>query len=386
MGRLALVFALIAGCGRLGFEDLRTAPDAADPMDPTLRVSVEVDRMAGPPTLSSLDQLSPGTLGLSLREALTIATNRAGPDRIVFDPGVFAPTTPVTVALGSTLVLGDDATTLDATGAGVVLGPGAGFSGALLRVTGNGDELIGLTLQQGDIGISALGVTGLAIRLVHALDTVGEAVRLENVAQVTVEDSRIDHAGPAPIHIITSTDTIVQRTFVALAAKTGTVYGVRVEGSQRIHVVDCTIDPGTAWMISLDASSDNEVIGNIVDGGDTGITLTGGSNRNHLFRNVVMAPNTDSVYVDGQSNDNIVENNTFYMIADITDEGVNTVARNNLVSANVTDFVAPAGYDFHLVAGSASIDAATDVAQDMLPDAPARFLGAAPDLGAVESY
>ena len=386
-----MVLALLSACGRFGFHDLPPPPDVdaattPDAPDPTLHVSVTADRMAGPPTLTSIGDLPSGTAGLSLREALTIAANHPGPDLVVFDPAVFPVATPVTLALGAELVIAGDATTLDATGAGVVLAPGAGFAGALVRVTGADDIVDGLTLQQGDLGIAATGVTGLIVRHVHAIDTVGEAVRLESVANVTVEDTRIDHAGPAPIRVVSSIDTTIQRTFVALAAKTGVVYGVRIESSLRIHVLANTLDPGTAWMVSLDNSSDNEVVGNIIDGGDTGIALTGTSDRNYLFRNVVIAPAADSIYLDSTTHDNTALNNTFYLAPDITDDGMNTTAANNLLSASSADFVAPDSYDFHLGAGSTAIDAATDVGQDMLPDAPTRYLGAGPDLGAVESY
>jgi hypothetical protein len=40
----------------------------------------------------------------------------------------------------------------------------------------------------------------------------------------------------------------------------------------------------------------------------------------------------------------------------------------------------------HLVDGAPAIDGGTDLGLDMLPDQPARFLGSAPDLGAVESH
>ena len=378
---------LLAGCGRFGFNDQVGGDASVDAVpDTALHVTITSDRMAGPSTLASIDELPAGTVGLSIREALAIANNHVGPDRVVFDPQVFPTSAPISLVLDSALVVGDTATVLDASTAGVTLVPRAGLAGPLANVTGTDGTVDGLVFQGGDVAISAIGVTGLVIRRVHALDTIGDAFHLDNVANATIEDSRVDRAGPAPIHISASTDSTVQRTFVALAAKTGTVYGVRVEQSSRIHLVDNTVDPGTAWMISLQGTVDSEVIGNVIDGGDSGIVLTGTSDRNLVFRNVVMAPAYDSVYLDATAHDNVVLNNTFFMASNVTDAGLNTSAKNNLVSVTAADFVAPAAYDFHLAAGNPAVDAAADVGQDMLPASAARFLGAGPDLGAVESY
>jgi hypothetical protein len=49
-----------------------------------------------------------------------------------------------------------------------------------------------------------------------------------------------------------------------------------------------------------------------------------------------------------------------------------------------TGFVDPASYDFHITSAQ-GIDQGVDVGQDMLPHSSERFLGTAPDLGAVET-
>ncbi|MGE5185801.1 MAG: right-handed parallel beta-helix repeat-containing protein [Acidobacteriota bacterium] len=325
-------------------------------------MTITADRMAGPATMASIDDLPPGTVGLSLREALAIAANHAGPDQVVFDGSVF----PATIAIDSELAVAGDATTLDATGAGVTIEPSPGYTGVLVHVTGTNAAVGGLALQ----------------------GTADEAVRVDTTSNVSITDCHVAVTGAMPIHVIASSDVTIQRAFVALQAKTGTVYGIVLEGSTRAHVLDNIIDPGTAWMIDLQDTSQSEIRGNILDGADTGIVLFGASNNNMVFMNVAIAPAYHAVYVDTAPTGNVVLNNTSLMAASSAFADVSgvTMMLNNLDSTSPADFVSPATYDFHLVAGSPSIDAASDVGQDMLPDSPARFLGAGPDLGAVESY
>jgi hypothetical protein len=296
---------------------------------------------------------------------------------------VFPVSGPVTIPLTATLTIAGD-TTIDATGAGVVLGPPPAETA--IAVAGDGVALTGFAIAAGGVGIHATGVANLTIASVNVTGTSVSAFELDSTTSSTIQDSRIDDAGPAPILVTDGMDVIVQRTFVKLANKVGTVYGIRAIRGSAIHILDNTVDPGTAWMISMDSTTASEIVGNICDGAETGIALINASGI-MVFRNVVTMPSTDSVYVDPMSSNNTVLNNTFYMAGDVTDDSsTNLTAMNNLVSVDVHDFVDPSTYDFHLVAGSPSIDAAMDVGQDMLPDQPARFLGKGPDLGAVESF
>ena len=318
--------------------------------------------MAGPPTMASLADLTPGTQGLSLREALAIAANHAGPDRIAFDASTF----PATIAIASSLVVAGDGTTVDALGAGVTIAPDASFTGVLVAVAGTNATLSGLALQ----------------------GTADEALHVEATSLVTLADCHVQVTGAMPVHVVSSADVTVERAFVALAAKTGTIYGVVLESSQRVHVIDSIVDPGTAWMIYLQDTSDSEIRGNILDGADTGVAVFGASTGNTLFMNVAIAPVYHAIYFDTAPTGNVALNNTSLSAASgafVDVNGTNMLV-NNLDSTSAADFVSPATYDFHLVAGSPSIDAASDVGQDMLPDSPLRFLGNGPDLGAVESY
>ena len=244
----------------------------------------------------------------------------------------------------------------------------------------------GLTLDLGGTAVTATSVSGLAVRHLTIHDTAGDAVHVDGCTNVAIDDSRIERAVGDPVFVRATTDAFVRRNFVSLLAKNGSVHGVYLETVTRGHVIDNIIDPGSAYLVNLTDTVDTEVIGNILDRGDTGVTLFGTSHDNVVFRNVVISPAYDSVYVQGGAMANHITNNTFYMAPDVTDLGIGTMAVNNLISSAPGDFVDPPTYDFHLVAGSAAIDMATDLGQDMLPSSPARFLGAGPDLGGVESY
>lgn len=372
MRLLALV--TLAGCGRLGFADQPLkSPDAASP---DLIVSIPDDRLAGGPTIASIADLPPNAPGLSLREALTIAANHPGPDLIGF-----AFTTPTTLTIASELPIAAD-TAVDATGSPVTITG----TGTLLHVTGDNVTLTGLTVQGGGDAVRAVSVATLALHALHLVAPTGDGLHIESCTHCEIDDCRVDHAAGEPILLATSTDLTVRRAFVALLSKAGVVHGIEVQASSQIHILDSIVDPGTAWMIHLQDTTDSEVTGNVVDGGDTCIALTGTTARTTIFRNVVTNPATDSIFVDSTVTDTTITNTTFYNAPDITNIGVNTTEVNTLLSTNAADFVAPAAYDFHLVAGSTSIDQGQDVGQDMLPDSPARYLGAAPDVGAVESY
>lgn len=376
------ILLLSCGCGRFGF-DARGAPDAqdADGTSARLVVTRSDDRMAGPSTMSSIDELAPGNVGLSLREALTIATHRTGPDVVELDAAAL-PTS--TILIGAALVVGGSGTQIDASGA-VVLGPATGYTGALIQVNGADTVIDGLTLRGGNVAIQALAVAGITVRNATILDT-QDAIQLDSCSRVVVEDNRIERAAHHSLYLYASSEALVQRNFVVLPAKTGAVQGFWLEEVHRSRILDNIIDPGEGHLIRLTNSSDNEIIGNVLDRGDSGLVLYGNSGGNLIFRNVVIAPIYDTVYIEGANNK--VINNTFYRGPDVVDSGTGTMAVNNLVSTTTTDFVdpAPPAYNFHLIAGHNAIDTGTDLGLDMLPSQPARFLGSNPDTGAIESY
>lgn len=226
----------------------------------------------------------------------------------------------------------------------------------------------------------------MTVRHVTIRSSSSDGIQIDVGSRIVIEDSRIEDTGGDPMFLYAINDIEVQRNFVALRTKMGSVHGLWLEEVNRGHIIDNVIDPGQAFLLLLSNSSDIEVIGNILDRGDTGIAIVGNSQRNLVFRNVVISPTYDSVYLDSYASNNTIVNNTFYQAANIVDGGMNTMAANNLISSNLGDFVQSTIYDFHLVAGHPAIDAATDLGLDMLPDDPARYLGARPDTGAVESY
>jgi hypothetical protein len=375
---------VLASCGRLGFDRAPPGADAAGGSDESLVVSIAADRMAGPASISAITDLPPGTVGLSLREALAIASNRAGPDPIRFDAKALPPGTAITVA--AELVVGGTGTAIDAANLGLIVAGAPRYAGTLFRVAGDDAVIDGLELTAGGTAVAAAQVTGLTLRRLAIHDTAGDAITIDGGSQLTIEDSRVERAGRTPVLIRATSDATLQRNFVSLTDKTARIAGVDLQGVTRVHVVSNTIDPGNAFLVSLTDSSDNEVIGNILDRGDTGVTLFGNSHRNLVFRNVVVSPTSDSVFVDASATGNQIINNTFYQaVSGVVDDSTDTVSRNNLLSSDAARFVHVTLFDFHLVTGDSAIDAGTDLGLDMLPDQPARFLGNAPDLGAVES-
>ena len=359
MYRVALLLGLLVGCGRLGF----------DPDGP------EVGQLV---VTSPLDN-DPSDL-LTLREALVLANEDPLPNRITFDPSIL----PASIQIATPLVVDSAGTKIDAAGASVKVSGGANLTEALFLVTADGVTLEGLELNGLGAAIATTGTTGLVVRDCKLVDMGGDGVRLTGVAQAVVEGGRIERAGGDPIAVRMSSDVRVDGVFMVLTAKIGDVAGVRLEATSTTKIVNNIIDPGPARLVTLLDSSDNEISGNILDRGDVGVILLGASNRNTVIRNVVIEALTDSVLVEGDNN--VVVHNTFFLTTPVIDSGTNTLEGNNFQSQAATDFIDPGSYDFRLATGASAIDAATDMGYDLLPADPERFLGAAPDLGAVESF
>ena len=389
MWRAALV--VLAGCGRIGF----------DPYDRFL-VTTALDRLAVPPGIASIDDLPAELDDLSLREALAIAANHPGPDRIEFDPDVF----PATIALDSPLDVRGPDTTIDGTGRGVTVELAAGFDGTLFEL-GDRTRLVGLILHGGtaprvDIdSASNVEVVGndftapgsTAIRINNArdvvlrtgtfVDTTGTAIVLDRATGITIDGVFITGALGDPIAATDSSNLVIQDTTIVIAPTGGSGRGVVFTRVTRSQILDNLIDPGPARLISLEDSSNNEIVGNILDRGDVGIGLFGASNANLVLRNVIAANVSEAMYIAATAGGNRILHNTLYMTSEIVDGAADTELANNLEAAQ--GFVDPDTYDFRLAPGNPAIDAATDLGLDLLPDQPERFLGAAPDLGAVET-
>jgi len=391
MGSRGLVMVVLAGCGRIGF-------DAGD----GLVVTRTDDRLVAP-NLASLADLPPGTVGLSLREAMTIANGHAGPDRITFDPTVF----PASIRIESLLVASEEME-IDATGRGVVLDVGGGYTSTLVSVAAASVTLRGLQFAPGGVdtrliveasctgaaldalafatGPQPITVEGANVTITDVQITGSSAngIAIDGAADVTIDGASIAGVFDDPILVRNSSNVDVTRATIQISDKT-VGRGIRVESSTSSHFHDNIIDPGPAQLISLQDSSDNEIVSNVLDGGTAGIALFGTSSRNLVFRNATMNNVDDSVYIDPTATQNRIFNTTIINAPAIADLAPDTQIANTF-TATAEMVLDAGGYDFHVPAGSPAIDQGTDLGLDMLPELPERFLGAAPDLGCAESF
>jgi parallel beta-helix repeat protein len=388
---------ILAGCGRVGFDAI-----------PSLVVTTLEDRMAGPSSIASVAELPPAITDLSLREALAIAANHEGPDWIEFDLQMFPASAPAVIRLGAMLEVAGAETTVDASLRGVILDVAAGYDGPLIHLDGDAEDaridglmLIGGTAPRVEvIGAARTELVGLSI-----YSAAGVAVRIDNTRSAALRASTIDGPAGNAVEIERSTDVTVERTTITrtlgdpIFAAMST--NLRIEGNSIIiepgstgrgvvfegevnssRVLDNFIDPGSAQLVRLLDSSNNEIVGNILDRGEVGVALFGTSLNNLVLRNAVVM-NPEPFYVAGTATGNRLLHNTLYMCGGIANGAADTEVVNNLEADQ--GFVDPAAFDFHLEAGNPAIDAATDLGLDLLPDPSARYLGAAPDLGAIET-
>jgi parallel beta-helix repeat protein len=329
---------------------------------------------------------------------VAIASNHPGPDRIAFDATVFPAGAPATIQLERTLAIEVAETELDGTDRGVVLGGAAGFTGTLLEtsgavtlrafglatagapriiVDGSGAKLIELELAGGANAIELQNATDVLVSSVVIGAGDGNGITITGGARIAIEDSKY------PVLATQSDNITIQRCTIVISDKT-LGRGIRFEGVAQSHILDNLIDPGPAQLISFQDSSNNEIIGNILDGGNVGIALFGTSSANLIFRNVIMGSSDEAMAIESEALANRVFNTTIFNAPGISDAAPDTQIANTLEVA--TGFVDPGTYDFRLLAGNAAIDMGTDIGLDMLPSSPDRFLGDAPDLGAVESF
>lgn len=372
VSRLSIVLLLISGCGRVGYESR---------WDHILVVDVAEDRLAGPTSIRS-----PGDVegeGLSFREALHIAANDVGTDLIVLAPEMGG----AVVALGSDLppIEGDD---VEVRGEGLSLDASA-TSGPVLVVRGDRVIVQGLTIVNapGD-AIVVEDCESPQIWFNTIVEPAGRGIVVTGSNNAWVKANDIRLAGGDLVFVADSSNVHFAYNTLVIGDK-GAQRGSRFERVTDSVLCHNLIDPGAARLIDLFESSRNQICDNVLDRGDAGVVLEGASHDNVVFQNRIIASNYDGVYVSWEATGNTVVHNTMLRCSTpLVNEAADTIEGNNLGTNDDALFVAPGPpeYDFTLVAGSAYIDAGEDLGFDLLPDDEATFLGAAPDVGAIESY
>lgn len=373
----ALVMACVAmSCGRLGYESLH---------DNVHVVTTGEDRMAGSPTMTSAGELPAGTVGLSLREALTISGNTAGTDLVRFAPSLLPGTLTVAselpeVSSGRTVIDGSGETTIDC----------SAVTGAALTISADFVEVRGLRFEGcgGDAIELIPGTYGVAIDDVTILDVGGRGIVADTCAGLSITGLHIERAGGDLISVTDCRDVTISGAFMVIENKE-TLRGVNFLRVTDSRIVDNIIDPGDARLVNLVDSSDILVARNILDRGDAGVVIYGPSNNITIIQNVIISSTYDGVYIGGEAtNTTVIHNTMFNCPTGLIDGGTDTIAANNLISTDAAEFLSPAppAYDFTLIEGSPHIDIGEATEVDCLPDDPARFRGAGPDLGAVESH
>ncbi len=132
--------------------------DPVNPSDDVVGISLVVttanDEIDGADTMVDVSEAG-GLNDLSLREAIRIANNRAGPDTITFSASVFPADTPTTIEIDPNLIglfrlpkITGSGTVLDGTGSDVIVDGGCrDIGGAGLIVEGNNITVVNLAIR-----------------------------------------------------------------------------------------------------------------------------------------------------------------------------------------------------------------------------------------------
>jgi nitrous oxidase accessory protein NosD len=408
-----------------------------DPMyDEMSTVTVIEDRLAGPDTMTSVDELDEGTEGLSLREAIVIANNTPEKSLILFDRDLFKAGAGTELVIDSTLpqitgdfttidarnqevniVVADDATSQafnieanDIHIRGLNLLTTVSCSMPLIQIDGGeririeensfkapGNALIAhnaieLSLVNNTIVETTTGFTvgdsgGLYVRGNTLTDLTGRGMLITDTNNVRVHSNTMTQVAGDQIVVRDGSNINVEYNDVIINNKTSQkgVHFLRVTDSR---ICENFIDPGAARLIALEDSSDNLVEDNILDHGDAGVVITGASFDNLIFRNVIVGSVYDGIYVAAASTGNIIVHNTIHDSATplaLGDESALTLGNNLITEADFAGYVDTATFNYKLVDGSENVDAGEDLGFDVVPGSKKMYRGAGPDLGAVET-
>jgi parallel beta-helix repeat protein len=294
-----------------------------NPLDPSddvvgapLVVTTSIDDLDGPQSMTDVSQAG-GAADLSLREAILIANNHGGADTITFDPSIFPPDAPVAIdvdingGLGALSVVSGAGTTIDATGAGVVLEGGGVVRGVTfgLQLHAPDQKVIGLNVHE-FTAAAGEGWKGICVSGLGA-----ERLVLDRLLVSCLGDDS------------TSPQTI------------------RLEQSNHAAVVDCQVTANRSYAIAgvgVLSSGDVLVQGNRINGGrstvylgiTTGVSIRGNDLRSSVSGAAVMIYNSSAAEIFG----NVIEDNAGDGI-EVYDACDSITVHNNLITLNVRNGV-----------------------------------------------
>lgn len=309
----ALIFLfLAAGCAEPPTEIPTPGSEPAETTEPN-QTPTPTPILATALIVNATDDRDDGTCDAahcSLREAINAANDRVGPDTITFDSAVFPLSGTKVIKLTSPLPgIDDGGTTIDATGAKVIIDGGNLAEGLLIRSSGN-------TVR----GIRIIRVTGDGIRISSK-----SGWRADNNTLIGVT---VANNGYGPPPCTGRWDGIVIEA-----------YGV---GGSACHnkVINCTIEDNADDGIIVQvrdggAGNDNIIMGNIVRGnGENGVEIDAedpgsSASRNRVANNMIEGHPWQSIVVwsdaGGRADNNILDCN---VVTAGLDRGIWIVAVN----------------------------------------------------------
>ncbi len=359
---------------------------------------------------------------LSLREAMTLANNLEGADRITFDPAIFPAGTETVIYLGTgpanpepLPALSDGGTVLDGTGSNVVIDGGflpAVAGTGLIHVNGSRIEILSLTIRNADGPCLWSGQGGhTGFRAVgNTLTNCGGGSQQAGIyhywgTAVEITDNVITNASPG-IYSRLSSGGVVARNLVNRSDGHGFVIEF---GSDSLVIIDNRfVDCAGDGIRMVQGASDDLIVGNqILRAGGAGIRLGDLAQSFEVVFNTIVGANNGIVLgaLTGlRLQNNLVAGNTAFGLviavdADLTanhnlwfDNGGDGATGTNAIdggSVDPTDLLSdpllvdpPSG---DLTPQAAAIDAGLDIGQDRNGSVGGLFNGSAPDIGAIET-
>ncbi len=345
----------------------------------TLVVTDAGDGMDGDP-LSLADAADAGPT-LSLREALTIATNRAGPDRVTVDTA--AVTTPI-IADGTPAsttshwpVLSDDDTFIDGAGARIewrysgpvevvtlVQSSAARLSIRNLTIDSLRVGYEGTTFYAQILGDGALGLTAAALRCESSgLSSSGVAVRLQGARSAFVYRITTVRGAQQLIDGVVLNQTIGARLVAnELSVSRSGVSLVGTSGLDRQEIVRNRIAASLSGDAIVVAGSNVDVRDNEITTAHVGIFVNS-SNDCTVWDNRIFETSSHGIHVFSLSKRNSLHRNSLSSCADKAIE-VSPGAQEGMVAPAIAAVEVTRVYGSHLGGDGTLIEVFADPADD----------------------